>query len=78
MSQKIRTAIIGYGRNGEAMHGQAIFDSEKFAMVAVADINADARGKAEEKFNCNVYENYHQMLESGRSRKNDCCCRCLK
>ncbi|MCF6177399.1 MAG: Gfo/Idh/MocA family oxidoreductase [Victivallaceae bacterium] len=61
--QKIRTAIIGYGRNGESMHGQAVFDSEQFEMVAVADIEPEARNKAEEKFSCNVYENYHQMLD---------------
>jgi predicted dehydrogenase len=61
--EKIRTAIIGYGRNGESMHGQAVFDSEQFEMVAVADLELEARNKAEEKFSCNVYENYHEMLQ---------------
>jgi predicted dehydrogenase/sugar phosphate isomerase/epimerase len=61
-SHKIKTAIIGYGRNGEAMHGQAVYDSERFDMVAVADIDPVACDKAVEKFKCRTYDDYNKML----------------
>ena len=59
----IRTAIIGYGRNGSTMHANPLERySNDFQMAAVCDIDAEARQKAAARFNCPVYADYHQML----------------
>ena len=58
----IRTGLIGYGRNGQGMHGKAILNSDDFQMVAVCDIDKTARDKAVSIFGCDVYENYHDLL----------------
>lgn len=59
----IRTAILGYGRNGSTMHANPLEKDESFEVVAVCDIEPEARKKAEERFRCPVYEDYHQMLK---------------
>ena len=59
----IRTAIIGYGRNGSTMHaGPVERYGDDFQLAAVCDIDPAARAKAEERFHCPVYEDYHRML----------------
>ena len=59
----IRTAIIGYGRNGSTMHaGPVERYGDDFQLAAVCDIDPAARAKAEERFPCPVYEDYHRML----------------
>ncbi|MCL2816293.1 MAG: Gfo/Idh/MocA family oxidoreductase, partial [Oscillospiraceae bacterium] len=62
-NEKIKAAILGYGRNGSTMHADAIEKSAEFDLTAVCDIDENARNKAHERFNCRVYENYHDMLE---------------
>jgi len=60
---KIRTAILGYGRNGSTMHAGAIeHNHEDFEVVAVSDVDPERRRQAEERFACRTYEDYHTML----------------
>lgn len=58
----IRTAIIGYGRNGSSMHAGPIERNQGFTMAAVCDIDADRRQQATDRFKCPVYEDYTEML----------------
>lgn len=61
---RIRTAILGYGRNGSTMHAGPIEKhSDLFEMVSVCDIDPAALKKAKDRFKCPVYEDYHKMLE---------------
>lgn len=60
---KIRTAVLGYGRSGGAMHAGAIEKNSAFEMTAVCDTDEEARNKASERFKCSTYENYHEMLD---------------
>jgi len=60
---KIRTAILGYGRNGSSMHAGPVERNDAFEMTAVCDIDAERRKLAEERFGCAVYEDYGEMLE---------------
>jgi predicted dehydrogenase len=60
----IRTAIIGYGRNGSTMHAGPVERSDSFEMTAVCDIDAARRQHASERFGCPVYQDYHQMLRT--------------
>ncbi len=59
----IRTAILGYGRNGSTMHANPIEKYDDFEVVAVCDIDPEAQEKAKKRFGCPIYDDYHQMLE---------------
>ncbi len=60
----IRTVLIGYGRNGSTMHaGPLERYTNDFEMVAICDIDPEARKKAGKRFACPIYEDYHRMLE---------------
>ena len=59
----IRTAIIGYGRNGSTMHANPLERyTDDFQIVAVCDIDPEAQRKAEARFHCPIYDDYHKML----------------
>ena len=60
---KLKAAVLGYGRNGSTMHADAIEKSDEFVLTAVCDIEENARNKAHKRFNCRVYEDYHDMLK---------------
>lgn len=60
---KIRTAILGYGRSGSTMHAGAIEKLEHFEVTAVCDIDPKRREQASKRFGCIVYGNYREMLE---------------
>ncbi len=60
----IRTAILGYGRSGSSLHADPIEALPEFDLVAVCDIAAPARAKAEARFHCRTYEDYKVMLAS--------------
>lgn len=62
----IRTAILGYGRNGSTMHAGPLEKLPDFDVVAVCDIDPEARLKAQARFGCTVYEDYHAMLSEAR------------
>jgi predicted dehydrogenase len=59
----IRTAILGYGRNGSTMHAGGIEAMPEMEMIAACDIDPERRKQAEERFDCTTYEDYKQMLE---------------
>ena len=58
----INVGLIGYGRNGQAMHGEAILKSPDFKMVVVCDIDKAARDKAVEVFGCETCIDYHDLI----------------
>lgn len=58
----IRTAILGYGRNGSTMHAGPVEQNEAFSMSAVCDIDPERRQQAAARFGCPVYEDYREML----------------
>lgn len=60
---KVRVAILGYGRSGSSLHANPIaHHEEKFEMVAACDIDPKRLDQAKERFGCAVYEDYHKML----------------
>lgn len=58
----IKTAILGYGRSGSTLHADPIEKSADFQLVAVCDIDEQARKKAFQRFGCKLYENHLDML----------------
>ena len=59
----IRTAIIGYGRSGQFLHGPGILGNpSSYQMVAVTSQSANSLAKAEQDFGCSVYTDYQEML----------------
>lgn len=62
----IRTAILGYGRNGSAMHGEALARNSDFQVVAVCDIDSARLQQARDRFDCTTYNDYHEMLAKER------------
>ena len=60
---KIKTAILGYGRNGSTLHADPIEKLDAFELTAVCDIDPEARKKAYERFGCAIYEDYNKMLD---------------
>ena len=60
----IRAAILGYGRNGSTMHAGPLEKCEEFEVVAVCDIDPEARKKAAARFGCPTYEDYFEMLKT--------------
>jgi predicted dehydrogenase len=62
----IRTAILGFGRNGSAMHGEALARNDAFQVTAVCDIDPARLRQAKELFDCALYDNYRRMLAEER------------
>lgn len=61
----IKTAILGYGRNGSSLHaGQLVKMGDEFTVTAVCDIDPEACQKAKERFNCTTYTDYKTMLNN--------------
>jgi len=85
---KIKTAVLGYGRSGSSLHAGPIEKLEEFEMSAVCDIDPQRRRQASERFGCPVYENYREMLKKEKldlvcivTRSDQHCemtCDCLK
>ena len=64
---KIRTAILGYGRNGATMHAGGIaHNHQAFEMASVCDIDPARRKQAEKRFACPTYDDYREMLKRER------------
>lgn len=59
----IRTAILGYGRNGSTMHGGALEANADFDVVAVCDTSSERREEAASRFGCKTYSDHHRMLQ---------------
>lgn len=61
---KIRTAILGYGRSGSALHAGAIANNpDDFELTAVCDIDPARREEARKRFGCAVHADYIEMLQ---------------
>jgi len=58
----LRTAILGYGRNGSTMHADALARNDAFQVVAVCDIDPARLLQASARFGCALYEDYRVML----------------
>jgi len=85
----VRTAILGYGRSGSTLHADPLEKlKDEFRVVAVCDIERDAREKAANRFNCAIYRDYREMLKTEEldlvvivTRSNQHCrmtCDCLR
>ena len=59
---KLRVAILGYGRTGSTMHAGAIETIEDFQVAAVCDVVPEKLKQAQERFGCKVYKNHRRML----------------
>jgi predicted dehydrogenase len=46
------------------MHANAIEKSAMFDLTAVCDTDENARNKAYTRFNCRLYEDYREMIET--------------
>ncbi len=65
--EKIRTAILGYGRSGSNLHAGAIEKNpHAFEMTAACDVDPERQQQARERFSCHVYDDYHEMLAKER------------
>lgn len=62
--KNIRTAIIGYGRSGQLLHGTGLRAHDAFKVVAVCDRADVCLNQAKEDFDCEVFTDYKEMLES--------------
>ncbi|MEO0793868.1 MAG: Gfo/Idh/MocA family oxidoreductase [Verrucomicrobiota bacterium] len=61
---KIKTAIIGYGRTAQNLHAAGLrSNSESFQVNAVAGVTPGNLEQAKADFNCETYTNYQAMLQ---------------
>ncbi|MEE2658281.1 MAG: Gfo/Idh/MocA family oxidoreductase [Candidatus Latescibacterota bacterium] len=59
----LRVGVLGQGRSGLDIHCRWFQQvPRKFRIVAVSDLLADRRRRAQEKFGCDVYRNYDELL----------------
>lgn len=64
MEKRIKTAIIGYGRSGQLLHGTALRANAEFEVVAVCDRSETSLQQAKDDFGCAVFTNYREMLQT--------------
>jgi predicted dehydrogenase len=64
--ERIRTAILGYGRSGGTMHAGGVERNAAFEMTAVCDVDRERRAQAAARFGCAVYDDYRRMIEKER------------
>ncbi|MFH0861081.1 MAG: Gfo/Idh/MocA family oxidoreductase [Candidatus Altiarchaeota archaeon] len=60
---KLNAAVIGVGSMGKN-HARIYFESDEVNLVAVADSDRKQAASVGEKYGCNFYEDYKQMLPS--------------
>ena len=58
----LKVGVIGVGRMG-INHARIYNEFREVSLVAVADTNKENLSKAKEKYNCNIYEDYKEMLD---------------
>jgi predicted dehydrogenase len=59
----IRVGIAGLGRSGWAIHANLLAPlTEEFQVVAVTDEDASRRAEAIERFDCQAYETYDELI----------------
>lgn len=62
--KQIRIALLGQGRSGRDIHGLHLKkDTERFKVVAVVDQMEIRRLRAAEEYGCDVYADYHEILD---------------
>jgi scyllo-inositol 2-dehydrogenase (NADP+) len=61
-SRVLRVGILGQGRSGRNIHAEYLKDDPRFAIVAVADLLADRRERAEREYGCATYANVDDLL----------------
>ncbi len=59
---RIKIAVLGYGRSGSTLHADPIDSLDEFEMRAVCDIDEKARTMASDRFSCATYSDYHDMI----------------
>jgi predicted dehydrogenase len=62
MTDRLKVAILGFGRSGGGMHAVAIQATGDFELAAVCDADAGNRRQAQDRFGCRVYEDHRRML----------------
>ncbi|MBQ8334062.1 MAG: Gfo/Idh/MocA family oxidoreductase, partial [Clostridia bacterium] len=64
--KKLNVAIIGQGRSGRDIHGKYFLTEagrERYNVVAISDKIEARRARAKEEYeNCDVYEDYRELL----------------
>ncbi len=64
--QPIRVAVLGQGRSGLDIHCRYLQTAaHKYQIVAVADLLADRRQRAQSEMGCAAYADYHDLLARG-------------
>ena len=58
----LKVGVIGIGRMG-INHARIYNEFREVNLVAVADTNKENLNKAKEKYGCNIYEDYKEMLD---------------
>ncbi len=61
-SRVLRVGIMGQGRSGRNIHAEYLKDDPRFQIVAVADLLADRRERAEREYGCATYANVADLL----------------
>ena len=63
--KKLNVAIIGQGRSGRDIHGAYLLSeaNKLFNVVAVVDEIEFRRERAKKEFGCDVYSDYHEILD---------------
>ncbi|NLY17915.1 MAG: Gfo/Idh/MocA family oxidoreductase [Clostridiaceae bacterium] len=61
--KKINVCILGQGRSGRDIHGRYFkTEQDMYKIVAVVDPIEERRLRAKEEFGCDVYDDYHHIL----------------
>jgi scyllo-inositol 2-dehydrogenase (NADP+) len=58
----VRVGVLGQGRSGRNIHTEYLKDDPRFRIVAVADLLADRRERAEAEYGCATYADYRHLL----------------
>lgn len=58
----IRAIFIGYGRNAQELHAPAIEKTDGIEVAGVYDINETSCRMAKERFGCEIFSDYKQVL----------------
>lgn len=62
MPEKIRAAIIGYGRSGRLLHAAGLRCNAAFEVAAICSRSQSSLDQATADFGCPVFTDYRQML----------------
>ncbi|EMG26886.1 oxidoreductase, Gfo/Idh/MocA family protein [Listeria fleischmannii 1991] len=63
MERKVKVAVIGIGQMG-TYHAEIYQKLPQVELVAICEYNDEKRAKAEQKFQCQGYKDYHDLLKN--------------